>query len=147
MHKKLKREKGCAYFFLLLIRISIFVPTNRFMSTIGIEGMHFYAFHGVYAHEKETGAHYTVDVYIDYDFEKAGSSDKVEDTINYEQVFKIAEAKMNIPSNLIEKVCVDILHEIKSTFAEVKAVKARVTKHSPPIKGRVDKVFVEKTLS
>ncbi|MBL7801020.1 MAG: dihydroneopterin aldolase [Chitinophagales bacterium] len=116
------------------------------MNQIGIEGMHFYAFHGVYAHEKETGAHYTVDVYIDYDFAIAGASDKVDDTINYEKVYKIAEQKMQMPSNLIEKVCVDILTEIKVVFSSIKNARVRVTKHSPPIKGRVDKVFVEKSL-
>jgi dihydroneopterin aldolase len=87
-----------------------------------------------------------VDVYIDYDFSVAGNSDKVEDTINYEKVYNIAEQKMQIPSNLIERVCVDILAEIKIVFSRITNARVRVTKHSPPIKGRVDKVFVEKTL-
>ncbi len=115
------------------------------MSTIGIEGMHFYAFHGVYLHEKQTGAHYTVDAYIDSDITKASESDHVADTINYEKVFALTEQIMNIPTNLIEKVCTDIIAAIEQNFENVAEIKVRVTKHSPPIKGRVEKVFVERT--
>ena len=114
-------------------------------SIIGIEGMHFYAYHGVYAHEKETGAHYTVDVYLNTDIDKAAQSDSVSDTINYEKVFSITETVINIPTNLIEKVCEDILDSIISEFSSISELKVRVTKHSPPIKGRVERVFVEQS--
>jgi dihydroneopterin aldolase len=114
------------------------------MSTIGIEGMHFYAFHGVYAHEKQTGAHYTVDAYLETDINAAATSDNVSDTINYEKVFALTEQVMNVPTNLIEKVCSDITDAIEQNFKMLSSIKVRVTKHSPPIKGRVDSVFVEK---
>ena len=113
------------------------------MSRIAIEGMHFYAKHGVYAHEKEIGGQFSVDVYVDYDFSKAALSDDVNDTINYETIFRIAEEKMQLPANLIEKVCAQILEGIQQKFPELEKISVRVTKYSPPVGGRVDKVFVE----
>jgi dihydroneopterin aldolase len=113
------------------------------MSVIGIEGMHFYAFHGVYAHEKQTGAHYTVDAYLETDIAKASVTDNVMDTINYEKVFALTEQIMNVPTNLIEKVCNDIVNAIEQNFQSVDSIRVRVSKHTPPIKGRVEKVYVE----
>lgn len=113
------------------------------MSRIAIEGMHFYAKHGVYAHEKEIGGTFSVDVYVDYDFSRAALSDDVNDTINYETIFRIAEEKMQLPANLIEKVCLQILKGVEQKFPQLTKIKVRVTKYSPPVGGRVDKVFVE----
>ncbi len=113
------------------------------MSKIAIEGMHFYAKHGVYAHEKQIGGTFSVDVYVDFDFTKAAQTDNVNDTINYETIFRIAEENMQLPANLIEKVCLQILQGVQQKFPEIEKVTVRVTKYSPPVGGRVDKVFVE----
>ncbi len=113
------------------------------MATIAIEGMQFYAYHGVYQYEKETGAHYTVDVYVTTDITQAAQTDHVSDTINYERVFDITSHIMRVPTNLIEKVCVDILEQVKKSFEGIDGLRVRVTKHNPPIKGRVERVSVE----
>jgi dihydroneopterin aldolase len=115
------------------------------MATIAIEGMQFYAYHGVYQYEKETGAHYTVDVYVTTNIKQAAKTDQVEDTINYERIFDLTSRIMQLPTNLIEKVCVDIMQQVKSTFEGIDGLRVRVTKHSPPIKGRVERVSVEES--
>lgn len=115
------------------------------MATIAIEGMQFYAYHGVYQYEKETGAHYTVDVYVNTDVSQAAKTDQVADTINYERIFDITSQIMRVPTNLIEKVCVDIMQQVKSSFDGIDGLRVRVTKHNPPIKGRVERVSVEES--
>lgn len=113
------------------------------MSKIAIEGMQFYAKHGVYAHEKEIGGQFSVDVYVDFDFSKAAETDNISDSINYATIFKIAEEKMQQPANLIEKICGQIMQGVQQKFPQLKAITVRVTKFSPPVGGKVDKVFVE----
>jgi dihydroneopterin aldolase len=115
------------------------------MAIIAIEGMQFYAYHGVYQYEKETGAHYTVDVYVTTDISQAAQSDQVNHTINYERIFDITSDIMQVPTHLIEKVCIDILQKVKNTFEGIDNLRVRVTKHNPPIKGRVEKVSVEES--
>lgn len=115
------------------------------MATIAIEGMQFYAYHGVYQYEKETGSHYTVDVYITTDITQAAKSDQVSHTINYERIFDLTALIMQVPTNLIEKVCVDILEQVKNSFEGIDGLRVRVTKHNPPIKGRVERVSVEES--
>ena len=53
------------------------------MQQISLEGMRFYAYHGVYEEEQIIGNYYTVDVYIHTDFSKASESDDIFETINY----------------------------------------------------------------
>jgi dihydroneopterin aldolase len=113
------------------------------MGLITVEGMHFYSHHGYYKEEQVLGGKYTVDVYMTLNFDEAAQSDKLEKTINYEQVYQLTRDEMEVHARLIEHVCKRILDAIKRSYPQVKHVKVRVNKHSPPLKGHVDRVFVE----
>ena len=72
------------------------------MGKLAIEGMKFYAYHGHYEAENIIGNNYVVDVYFDMDLERAGKSDKIGDTVNYEVVYRICAETMEFQFELIE---------------------------------------------
>ena len=113
------------------------------MSLIGVEGLQFYSHHGYYKEEQVLGGKYVVDIYLNIDLREAAASDQLAKTINYEQVYQIAKSEMEAHSKLIEHVCKRILDAIKTSFPQVSHVKVRVSKHNPPLKGNVERVFVE----
>ncbi len=113
------------------------------MGMIALQGMHFYAKHGYYAHEKQIGTRYTVDVYVHSDLRAAGKGDKLEDTINYESIYEIVKNVMAHSVNLIEHLAYTIIEEIIDTHTDLKKVKVRVTKDNPPLSGDVDCTYVE----
>ncbi len=86
------------------------------------------------------------------DLDNAGDSDKIGDTVNYEDVYRICSEIMGFQFELIEKVGKCILDEIenlivkKLTEQELDGgveVTVRVRKMNPPLDGPVDSTFVE----
>ena len=113
------------------------------MGLIALEGLQFYSHHGYYKEEQVLGGKYVVDIYMDIDITEAAETDQLTKTINYEQIYQITKAEMEAHSKLIEHVCKRILDAIKSNFPNIKSIKVRVSKHNPPLKGNVERVFVE----
>lgn len=113
------------------------------MGNIAIEGMQFYSHHGYYKEEQILGGRYTVDVYLKTDFREAAANDALEKTVNYELIYSLTCEEMQSHAKLIEHVCMRILNRIIVSFAAVSWVKVRVSKHSPPLKGNVERVYVE----
>ena len=111
-------------------------------SQISIEQMEFYAFHGFYAEERKVGTRYLVDLIMDVDFEKAGHTDQLNDTINYELVYNVVRAEMEIPSQLIEHVAYRIKNALTEQFPEIQKLTLKVTKLNPPLGGKVGSVSV-----
>ena len=62
--------------------------------------MSFYAFHGCFAEESTIGTHFSVDCEFDCDTSKAETSDNIEDTISYLDVYQTIKQQMEIPSHL-----------------------------------------------
>ena len=110
---------------------------------IAIEGMHFYAHHGFYQEEQVIGGQYQVDVYMKTNFGEAATSDNLEKTINYESIYQIVKKLMTEKSRLIEHVAYRIIGKLTQDFPEITGMKVRVAKINPPVKGTVDRVFVE----
>lgn len=113
------------------------------MGVIAVEGMQFYSHHGYYKEEQVLGGKYTVDIYIHSDFDEAAISDKLEKTINYEEVYQLTRKEMEVHARLIEHVCKRILDSVKQQFPQVTYIKVRISKHNPPLKGNVERVFTE----
>ena len=113
------------------------------MGLIGVEGLQFYSHHGYYKEEQVLGGKYVVDIYLDFDLTEAAATDQLTKTINYEQIYQLTKIEMEAHSKLIEHVCKRILDAIKSQFPNVSYIKVRVSKHNPPLKGNVERVFVE----
>lgn len=113
------------------------------MAIIAIEGMEFFAYHGVYEQERINGGKYIVDVWMESDVSQSAISDNINDTLNYEIVYNIAKDIMQNPVNILEKVCFDIHNSLSKTFENTQKIRVKVTKLNPPINGNVAKVSVE----
>ena len=112
------------------------------MALINIEGMEFYAFHGHFDVEKVAGNRFLVNLKIEADLSKAGQTDKLEDTLDYQKAYMAVKEEMVIPSDLLENVCQRIIRRIKSEFPEAKKVTVKISKMNPPMGGQIEKVSV-----
>lgn len=113
------------------------------MAVIALEGMKFYAYHGVYEAEQLIGTDYVVDVYVNAGIVAAIQKDQLEATINYESVFQACKLEMQQPRQLIETVLAGIFRRMKNLFPNMMALKVRVKKLNPPLGGRVEAAWVE----
>lgn len=113
------------------------------MGLIAVEGMQFYSHHGFYKEEQVLGGKYTVDVYMQVNIDEAAATDKLEKTVNYEQVYQLTKKEMEQHAKLIEHVCQRIADAIKAQYPHLEYLKVRLNKYNPPLKGHVDRVFVE----
>lgn len=113
------------------------------MGLISLEGMQFYAYHGVYEEEQLTGNHYIVDIDIHTGLNAAASTDDIADTVNYETVYFICKSEMAKPKHLLETVGASIISRIKHQFDTVAAVEIKIKKLNPPLGGRVASASVQ----
>ncbi|MDP3463410.1 MAG: dihydroneopterin aldolase [Bacteroidales bacterium] len=114
------------------------------MSTISIEGMEFYAYHGCFAEEKIIGTRFIVDLFLETNTIEAENTDSLVKTINYLDVYQLVKSQMEIKSNLLEHLGRRIVDAIKKSFPEVTDVKVKVKKMNPPLGGKID--FVSLTI-
>lgn len=112
------------------------------MGLIALEGMQFYAYHGVYEEEQIVGNQFVVDVYIESAV-TAASSDELVDTINYETVFLICQVEMRKKVKLLETLVERIINALKHQFNSIEEVKIRVTKLNPIPGYRVASATIE----
>ena len=112
------------------------------MALIEIEGMEFYAFHGHFEVEKIAGNRFFVNLKIEADCIKAGQTDRLEDTLDYQKAYLAVKEEMAVPSDLLEHVAQRIIDRIKSEFTEAQNVTVKVSKMNPPMGGQIEKVSV-----
>jgi 7,8-dihydroneopterin aldolase/epimerase/oxygenase len=109
---------------------------------IALEGLEFQAFHGVYAHERESGNYFTVDISVEADFTKGASLDDLDGTVNYETLFQIVKLEMERPSKLLESVAEKIINNIFLQLPAVTSVELKIGKQNPPIGGKCKRAVV-----
>lgn len=102
-------------------------------STIFIDQLHLYAFHGVMEQERRVGAEYTVFARVHYNINEALNSDDVADTLNYAELCAIVKEQMAQPSKLLEHVAGRICKAIFDRFPQATAVDLKLTKLNPPM--------------
>ena len=112
------------------------------MALIEIEGMEFYAFHGHFDVEKVAGNRFLVDLKIEVDCSKAGQTDDLKDTLDYQKAYTAVKEEMAKPCNLLEHVGQRIVIRIKTEFPEVKNIAVKISKMTPPMGGQIEKVSV-----
>jgi dihydroneopterin aldolase len=112
------------------------------MGRIEIEGMEFYAFHGHYNIEQVVGNRFLLDLSLDTDVSQASESDNLEDTINYQEVYRIVTEEMKITSHLLEHVAGRIMNRLFSDFNSLQKARLKISKMNPPLGGEIDRVSV-----
>ncbi len=113
------------------------------MGVIRIEDMEFYAFHGHYHEEQIVGSHFMVDVTIETDTDRAGKSDELRDTLNYQSAYLIIKREMEKTSNLLEHIATRILEALYAELTGISKASVRVSKLNPVMGGRIGRVSVE----
>ena len=83
--------------------------------------------------ERSVGNDYTVSLRVEYDTQKASSSDNVDDTLNYADVYDVVNEVMNVPAALIEKVASDIVSALFERFKEISSIRISLLKNNPPM--------------
>ena len=114
--------------------------------TIELNGIRFHAYHGCFERERSEGGSYTVDFSATLDIERAAQSDDLADTVDLQEVYRIIEREMMVPSNLIEHVAARIASSLKEEFPQLLSVTVRLTKLTPPLPGQADSSSVTITL-
>lgn len=107
------------------------------MGQITLEGMEFFAYHGLSDEEQKTGNRYGVDICIDTDLRASGLSDDLADTVDYGKVYTIVAEEMQTKSRLLEHIGYRITRRLKEEFTGIAKVTLHVSKYNPPVGGVV----------
>ena len=110
---------------------------------IRMEGIKFYAFHGVMPQENVVGANFYVDLKLKTNFTNATQTDELEGTVSYADIYNSVKEVMETPSKLLEHVCQRIARRIFTDFPTIEAIDIRLNKENPPMGACADKVGVE----
>ena len=110
------------------------------MSIISIEQMEFYAYHGCFKEEQIIGTYFNVDLYMEVNTEEAERSDKLGDTVNYQEVYLLVKREMEIKAKLLEHVGRRILDAVMQHYPEVKSAEIKISKMNPPLGGKIKNV-------
>lgn len=113
------------------------------MSRIFLEGLEFYAYHGCFREEQVIGTWFNVDVVLWGNFEKAASTDNLEDTVNYLSVYQTLKAEMEISTKLLETVVVRMLDAVLKAYPLVEKIEIKLSKMNPPLGGKLRCVSVK----
>ncbi len=112
------------------------------MGLISIENMEFFAYHGCFSEEQIIGTRFIVDLYIETNTAEAELSDKLSQTINYQEVFLLVKAQMAKKANLLEHVARRILTAVHENFPGIEYAEIKVAKMNPPLGGKVGNVSI-----
>ncbi len=105
---------------------------------IFLEGLVFYAFHGVHPEEKKLGQRFVVDISFTRDLRAAGATDDLTQTTSYSDVYRTArEIIEGGPYDLIESVAEKIAAATLATDAAIADVRVTVRKPDVPMRGSI----------
>ena len=113
------------------------------MDCIRIKNLKVKARHGVYEFERKKDGTFELDIELYLSLEKSGQSDKLEHTIDYDNIVSIVinvftEKNYNLLEAAAESVCEKLLYALK-----VAKVILRVRKPHAPINAEFDTIEVE----
>ncbi len=109
-------------------------PTDE----VFLEGLRFYAYHGVNPEERAQGQRFTVDVRLAADLREAGQSDDLARSINYSAAYKRVRAVVEgTPRDLIETVAEEIATVLLADFPRAVTVTVTVRKPEVALKGAI----------
>lgn len=112
-------------------------------SYITLNNLEIYAYHGVMPQETEVGNTYIINIKLKVDYAKAGSTDSVEDTVSYADVFGVIKKVMSTPSKLLEHVVYRICEALFDGFQQVEEIEIRLDKTNPPMGADIETAGVE----
>lgn len=112
------------------------------LAEINLEGLEFFAYHGVYSEERKIGNKYGIDIAIEANISDSGITDDLSKTIDYEAVYQIVKKEVENPTKLLETIALRIVDKILVHFPEVSKARVSVAKFNPPVGGICQKARV-----
>lgn len=110
---------------------------------IHLRGLEFYSYHGVLPEEQVLGQRFLIDMDLFTNFRQAGSSDQVDDTIHYGEVYQVIRACVTEGRYLlIERLAEEIAQRVLRQFS-CESIRVEVHKPQAPIPGIFKDVSVE----
>lgn len=116
------------------------------MALITLEGMRFYAYHGVYEAERKIGGEYLLEVSVKIAINKSSATDQLGDTLNYESIYQVCRMEMEKPRQLLETVVQAIIDRMKAQFETMQGIRVKLVKLNPPLGGEVQAATIEEAL-
>lgn len=112
--------------------------------TVELRGLRFFGEHGMYAEEKKVGNEFEVDVLISYEAPEEPIQ-KIEDTVNYVEVYRIVAAELNDRKQLLETCAMRICDDLLPVYPRIKKAFISIRKTTPPITNFTGSVGVSYT--
>ncbi len=98
--------------------------------SVHVTGLALHAFHGVMEHEATVGQTFYIDLVLDIDLAQASHSDKIADTVGYDEVVDVASRTFCAQRyRLVEAAAGAIAGAVLAAFPSVASI--RVTVHKP----------------
>ncbi len=108
-----------------------------------VTGLALHAYHGVMQHEAKVGQTFKLDLTLDLDLKQAARSDKLADTVGYDQVVDVASRTFCAKRyRLVEAAAGAVAAVVLDQFPQVSAVRVTVHKPHAPIAATFDDVGV-----
>jgi dihydroneopterin aldolase len=99
---------------------------------IELKNLRFFAEHGMYEEERKVGNQFEVDIVITCKSPKKTIT-SIEQTINYVEVYRIAQEEFNERKFLLETCAMQIAEKVKLQFEETEHLTISIRKLNPPI--------------
>ncbi len=110
---------------------------------IFVRGLALHAYHGVMQHEARVGQTFKLDLTLDIGLAAAERSDKLADTVGYDQVVAVAARTFCARRyRLVEAAAGAVAQAVLDSFSKVSAVSVTVHKPHAPIAATFDDVGV-----
>ena len=101
---------------------------------IFIRGLSLHAYHGVMPYEGKVGQSFMIDLVLDIDLSTAARTDKVADTVSYDQVVAAASTAFTSQKfKLIEAAAGKVADSVLAKFPRVRSVEVTIHKPHAPI--------------
>lgn len=102
-------------------------------TSVQVNGLKLYGYHGVGAQEQRVGNIFVYDVDLSFPWLEAAIKDDVDLTLSYADIVTIIKEVNDTPSRLLENVAYRLMITLQSTFPTITSGSIRVAKLTPPI--------------
>ncbi len=114
------------------------------MDSILLNGLEFYAYHGVSEAEQRVGHRYRVDATLEIDARRSGQTDALNDTVDYARVAQLlVQIGTENQYRLLEALGTQMVETLFEEFPLIEAILLRVQKACPPMNAVIASVGVE----
>lgn len=103
--------------------------------TIELQDIHLYARHGVLKQETAVGAWFTINTKLHISDHSCATTDAIEGTVSYADVYELIKREMSTPSKLLENVCHRIITALFKQFEIIEQIDITLRKDTPPMGG------------